>query len=380
MEVSAQSLEAYYHLQQYLNVGWATTQIVAIAGTLLIGLTGFGRSVFISIAKVIKPWPLAVIVFYFSVALVVKVIQSTIIHHLIVNKSQVDKSDAPSILHFLAGQLPTILASALLLAVLGLMLVFVLKRMNSFTWLWLAVIVTAMVSATLALNPYFVDTNPLGTSPSEQKIAQLLKQVGIPSNRIATEDCNESSDCPPGHVIGLGPTKMILLDSRLTSRTPENQLLQVVAHEAKHFVLDNDLKPTLAILLLSSFVFFVTQLGVRVFQRRAHDQSAYVTLVLTAYGIGLVAFLLAQPALTTFQRNLELEADRFGLELNRDNHALIEIMWADAKQDPMLYRYTPITKYFRATHPQIGDRIHLAETYQPWLHGEPLKYREYITK
>lgn len=379
MEVSAQSLETYYHLQQYLNVGWALTQIVAIASMLLIGLTSFGRSAFLSIAKVIKPWPLAAIVFYFSIALVVKVIQSTIIHHLMVKKSQVDESDAPSLLHFLAGELPTILASALLLAVLGLALVFVLRRKNSLTWLWLAVIVTAIASATLALNPYFSNTNSLGNAPSEQKIAQLLTRVGIPPNRIATEDCSDSSDCPPGHVIGLGPTKTMLLDRRLTSKTPENQLLQVVAHEAKHFVLDNDLKPILAIFLICSFVFLLTQLGVSALQRRAHDQSEYVSLVPIAYGIGLAAFLLAQPAVTTFQRNLELEADRFGLELNRDNRALIDIMRADAKQNLMLYRYTPITKYFRATHPQISDRIHLAETYQPWLRGEPLKYRKYIS-
>ena len=380
MEVSAQSLEAYYHLQQYWNAGWVINQMVAIAGALLIGSTGFGRSAYLSIAKVIKPWSLAAIAFFFAIALLIDLVQSTIVHHLIVKKSQLDKTAAPSLLHFLAGQLPTILASALLLACLGVALLFVIRRMNSLTWLWLAVSVTAIASATLALRPFFASTNALGSSPGEQKIVQLLKRVGIPPNRIATEECDDSADCPPGQVIGLGPSKTMLLDRRLTSRTPESQLLQVVAHEAKHFVLDNDLKPPLAIFLLCSFVFLVTQLAVGAFQRRAHDQAAYVCLVPAAYVIGLVAFLLAQPAVTTFERDLELEADRFGLELNRDNRALLDIMLADAKQDPMLYRYTPITKYFRATHPQISDRIELAQTYQPWLRGQALRYREYISK
>ena len=102
-------------------------------------------------------------------------------------------------------------------------------------------------------------------------------------------------------------------------------------------------------------------------------------LVLTAYAFGTIAFLLAQPVVTTWHRNLELEADRFGLEFNRNNQALIDIMWADVKQNPMAYRYTPITKFLRATHPQIKDRIALAETYRPWIDGDSLQHGAYFS-
>lgn len=379
MHLSAQTLDAYYQLQQFVSIGWLSIQAILIAGLLLMGLTTFGRQVLLSISKKVRPWPLAAFLFYFSVAVVLKLVQSTILHLLIVEKSALDATEAPSLLAFLGSQTPEIVGSALLLSVVGLILVFILRNVTSLTWLWLAIAITIVVSATLTARPYFRDTIPLGDSPTEQKIVELLQRAGISADRIVLEDCRSPADCPPGQVIGLGPTKLMVFDRRLTSRTAEDQLLQVAAHEAKHLLIDNDLKPVIAIFLICCFVFFVTQMLIRLVRRNEGDRVAVVQLVLTAYAFGTVVFLLAQPVVTTWHRNLELEADRFGLEFNRDNQALIDIMWADAKEDPMAYRYTPITKFLRATHPQIKDRIALAETYRPWIDGDSLQYGVYFS-
>lgn len=379
MQLPAQTLDAYYQLQQFVSIGWLSTQAVLIAGLLLMGLTTFGRRVLLSISKNIKPWPLAAFLFYFSIAVVLKLVQSTIVQLLIVEKSALDATQAPSLLAFLGSQTPEIVGSALLLSVVGLILVFILRKVTSLTWLWLGIAITIIVSATLTARPYFRDTIPLGDSPTEQKLVQLLQRASIPADQIVLEDCRSPADCPPGQVIGLGPTKLMVFDRRLTSRTPEDQLLQVAAHEAKHFLIDNDLKPVIAIFLICCFVLFTTQMLIRLVRRNEGDRIAVVQLVLTAYAFGTGAFLLAQPVVTTWHRNLELEADRFGLEFHRDNQALIDIMWTDAKQNPMAYRYTPITKFLRATHPQIKDRINLAETYRPWIDGDSLKYGAYFS-
>lgn len=380
MDLPAQTLAAYYELQRYLNAWWVVSQLIVIAVPILLGVTSVGCSIFRWVSRMIKPWPIAAFALYFSVALLVRIIQTAIAHHALTKKWQLEGTPAPSWFGFIAGQLPTIALSALVIAALGLALIFILERKSRFTWLWLALALTVVVTTALALAPSFTETAPLGSSVTELKLARLLERVGIPKDKIRTEDCQDTPDCPPGHVIGIGPTKTILLDRRLTSRTPENQLLQVMAHEAKHFVLDNDFKPVLAVFLLCGWVCLATQICVNGLRRRVRGDAARVLLVLPICGVGVLAFLLAQPAVTTFQCNLELEADRFGLELHRDNEALLDIMRADEKEQPMLYRYTSITRYFRATHPQISDRIHLAETYEPWLHGEPLKYQEYISK
>ena len=379
MQIPAETLDAYYQLHQLASLGWLSGQIVLIAGLLLMGSTHVGRSVLLSISKKVRPWPLAAALFYFSVAVVLKLVQTIITFFLIAKKSQLDVTEAPSFLAFIGSQTPEILIWALLLAVLGLIAIFIFRNVTTFTWLWLAIAITIIASVTLAARPHFRDTSPLGNSPTEQKIVQLLQRTGVPIDRIALEDCSSQSDCPPGQVIGLGPTKLMLFDHRLTSRTPEDQLLQVAAHEAKHFLIDNDLKPIIALFLICCFVFSMTQISIRFVWRKGRDRVALVQLALTAYAIGLVALLLAQPIVTTWHRSLELEADRFALELYRNNQALIDIMWVDAKQNPMAYRQTPVTKFLRATHPQIKDRIDLAKSYHPWIDGEPLKYDAYFS-
>lgn len=379
MQLPAQTLDAYYQLQQFVSFGWLFSHVLLISGLLFMGSTTIGRSVLLSISKKVRPWPLAATLFYFSIAVVLKLVQSIITYLLIVKKSQLDATEAPSLLGSLLAQVPGVLVSALVLSALGLILIFILRKKTALTWLWLAISVTTLASVALTVHPYFQDTIPLGNSPTEQKIVQLLQRAGIPSDRIALEDCNSQSDCPPGQVIGLGPTKLIMFDSRLTSRTPEDQLLQVAAHEAKHFLIDNDLKPIIVIFLICCFIFFITQISIRLLYRNEPDQIALVQRVPTAYAFGLIAFLFVQPIVKTWHQELELEADLFGLEFNRDNQALIDIMWTDAKQNPMAYRYTPITRFLRATHPQIKDRIHLAESYRPWIDGKPLKYGAYLS-
>lgn len=380
MQMPVQTLDAYYQLHLLASYGWVFTQLFLVASLLLIGSTKFGRSAFLSISQKTKKWPLAAILFFFSTAVFLEIVKATIFHHVIVKKALLEASQAPSLLGYLGSQVPSIVATALLFSILGLILIYILKRRNSLTWLWLAIAVTAIVSGGLAARPFFRDAVPLGNSTVEQEIVGLLHRAGVPANRIAIEDCSSQSECPPGQVIGLGPTKLMLFDRRLASRTPKDRLLQVAAHEAKHFLIDNDLKPIIAVFLLCSFVFFVAQISIQLVRRSEGDQAARVQLALTTYAFGMIAFLLAQPIVTTWHRGLEVEADRFGLELNRNNQALIDIMWADTKQNPIAYKQTPITKYFRATHPQIKDRIHMAETYHPWVEGKPLRYGIYFSE
>ncbi len=379
MELSTETLGAYYQLRLRFDVGWILIQVIFVLGLALMGQTRIGQDSYKFLSKRIKPWPLSAISLFFLVILLLNSVASLIQHYLLTQKAQLDGVLAPS-LAFLGSQIAGNIVPALALAIVGLALLFLLRRRRRLSWLWLAVVITVTLSGFFAVRPYLLDTAPLGSSTAEQEILQLLDRVGISSNHVALVDCAGSSDCPPGQVVGLGPTKLMIFDSRLTSQTPQDQLLQVAAHEAKHFLLDNDFKPIIAIFLISAFVFLVTQMITGVISRGSRHEDAPIPLVFTAYAVGLSAYLLAQPVVTTFQRNLELDADIFGLEFNRDNQALIEIMWADAKHNPTLYRYTPVTKYFRTTHPQIKDRIHNAETYRPWLNQEPLQYGEHFAE
>lgn len=74
-----------------------------------------------------------------------------------------------------------------------------------------------------------------------------------------------------------------------------------------------------------------------------------------------------------FSRHIELEADRFGLELTRQNHAAAMIFVRDAQTD-LAPDWGTFFLISQATHPSIRERIEFVNTYKPWEHGEPLRY------
>jgi Zn-dependent protease with chaperone function len=378
MPIPSTTLEAHFEFQQLVSFVWIANECLLIGGLFFFARSALGRRFLEKISIVCKRQFLASFLFYFTILLILKLSQLFVTYPLLVKKSKLVSSSAPSIFDYLASQASGILVSVLLLALLGMLVIFVLRKTSALTWLWSSVAITLIGSAAMLLQPYVRNTVPLGSSADEQKIVRQLQRVGISSDQIALEDC-EQQDCPPGQVIGLGPTKLIIFDRRLTKRTPEHQLLQVAAHEAKHFVIDNDLKPMVALFFASCIIFGITQFLLRLGRSSNNDSLANARIVLEAYAFAWLVFLLIQPVMVTWRQNLELEADRFGLELNQNNQALEEIMWADVAQDPMAYRYTIVTRFFRATHPQIKDRILLAQSYRPWTEKKPLKYDSYFT-
>lgn len=377
-----QAQAAYYALQEKFNIGWAANQLIAISLPLLLFFTGWGSSTYDFLLKHLRVWAAAAFSFFFLIAFVISFAQFAVIHNLLTTKAELDDSALPVLMLFLLAKLPSAVVTSSVAAIAGIALCYILKKRNKLAWLWLSILTTGLLSATLFLAPYFSETEPLGTTSVEIKIADLAARVGIPADRIVKESCTNSSECPPGHVIGIGPTRLMLLDSRLANKTPEDQLLQAVAHEAKHYLLDNKIKPVALIFIICVAVFLLTQTlsSPIISHYKIRNASAAVEpkLVPLVYGLGLAIFILLQPAITTFRRHVEFEADRFGLELNRDNQALIGIMRSDAASNPMLFKYTPATKYFRATHPDISTRIEFAETYQPWLSKQPLVYGQYF--
>ena len=246
-------------------------------------------------------------------------------------------------------------------------------------WLWATGIVSLLVLAVLLLEPFTQNTKPLGTSRLEQRVADLAAQVGIPRRAIVTQHCEPASACPPGRVIGLGPTRMMILNEMRLTQNPEAWTLQMVAHESKHFALDDNIKAfyllsglSLCALLLvkMSGEFIVARWSRRVgFSTLAHPASLpLVVLILNGF------YLVALPPVNAFRQQVELEADRFALELNRDNEAQSQMIasWVDQKSN--VSEWNMFFKLFRASHPSVATRITLSNTYRPWQAGKPLVY------
>jgi STE24 endopeptidase len=77
-----------------------------------------------------------------------------------------------------------------------------------------------------------------------------------------------------------------------------------------------------------------------------------------------------------FSRYLEHEADRFGLELTRDNHAGASAFAKLQQENLGIPRPGLLFKLWRASHPLLGERIDFCNRYRPWETGEPLRYSD----
>jgi len=122
------------------------------------------------------------------------------------------------------------------------------------------------------------------------------------------------------------------------------------------------------------FTYRVGRAAVRGFSRRwgfsELSDPASLPLIVFLLTFFWLAFL---PFFNLLARHIELEVDRFGLELTHQNHAAAMIFVRDAQTslDP---EWGTFFLVFQADHPSIRTRIEFANSYKPWEEGVPLVY------
>jgi Zn-dependent protease with chaperone function len=116
----------------------------------------------------------------------------------------------------------------------------------------------------------------------------------------------------------------------------------------------------------------LARFGARMGFRELSDVASLPLLMLL-----LSLFSLAiTPAALALSRYHEREADRFGLELTRDNHHAATAFVALQTENLAVPRPGPLFKLFRASHPPIGERVDFINAYRPWEKGTPGKYQD----
>jgi len=73
-------------------------------------------------------------------------------------------------------------------------------------------------------------------------------------------------------------------------------------------------------------------------------------------------------------RHQEREADRFGLELTRNNRAAATAFVKLQQENLAVPQPAPLYRLWRAAHPSLAERITFANSYRPWASGTPLRY------
>jgi Zn-dependent protease with chaperone function len=240
------------------------------------------------------------------------------------------------------------------------------------------VVLTVMV-APVWLDPLFNEFGPMKDKALEKEILTLAQRAGIEGSRVFEVNKSVDTKAVNAYVTGLLGTHRIVLWDTIIARLDRRELLVVMGHEMGHYVLGH---VQMGVALTCGFIaltFYglhrVSGWALRRFGERwgVRALSDVASLPLFVLLFQLAACVL-QPASNAFSRLIEHEADRFGLELTRDNHAAATSFVKLQHTNLGVPRPGWFYKIFRASHPTLGERIDFCNAYRPWAAGRPSKY------
>jgi STE24 endopeptidase len=251
-------------------------------------------------------------------------------------------------------------------------------------WLWTGLLtapltVLVMIVLPVYIAPLFDEYGRMRDPALEQRIERLAARAGIPDSRIYEVRKSEETRQVNAYVTGFGGTKRIVLWDTLVDRLQPAEVEFVVGHEIGHFVLRHTLTVIVGATLLVTLSlwivhrvadWFIARFGQRFGFDRLDDVASLPLLAL----VGGVVMLAASPAALALSRWQEREADRFGLEITRDNNAAARAFVRLQEDNLAVPRTGLLFRLWRGSHPDLADRIEFANRYSPWLRGQPLRY------
>jgi Zn-dependent protease with chaperone function len=261
---------------------------------------------------------------------------------------------------------------------------WMLRRSPRRWWLWtglsaIPLSILALIVTPLWIEPLFNQFGPLENKALESQILALASRAGIDQSRVYEVKKSVDTKTVNAYVTGFAGTKRIVLWDTILARLTPREILFVVGHEMGHFVLHHTLAIILgatALTILSLYT--VHRVSGHLIEKQAArfgfdrlDDVASLPLLLL---IGSVVSFGITPVVLAGSRWMEHEADRFGLELTRDNRAAALTFVQLQEENLYLPRPGLLYRLWRGSHPSLADRIEFANRYRPWATGGRLRY------
>jgi STE24 endopeptidase len=251
-------------------------------------------------------------------------------------------------------------------------------------WLWTGLATAPLATLALVVAPIWIDPlfdrfGPMRDRALEARIVALARRAGIEGGRVYEVAKSEDTRRVNAYVTGLGATKRIVLWDTLVDRLAPDEVLFVMGHEMGHYVLRHTALVILgATLLVTASMYTVHRVAGTLLARwsnrfgfeRLDDPGSLPLLALVA---GVVS-LAVTPVVLATSRHLEHEADRFGLEITRDNRAAARTFVKLQQENLGVPRTGVLDHLWRDSHPDLADRIEFANRYRPWATGGSLRY------
>ena len=279
-------------------------------------------------------------------------------------------------------------ATGLLIQVIGAALllwipVALIRRMPRLWWLPVAAMSFLAACALLVVEPIVIrpmttSVQPFPEGPARSQMQAIAGRCGLNDVPVFIGGVEDGATA-----VGLGPFARVLIAPSYVEDAKANggdaELVSTFAHELRHYMNDN-WWPVLAVISLivlggALLVHVLGNAAIRTWKTwfgfdSLSDPAAFPLIVL------ILSFFWTfggQLAFNAFQRGLELEADRFALEMTHDNRTRTLSLARDSSGFRVVDYYW-FFEVFRANHPSDAERVRLANTWRPWETGKPGRY------
>jgi Zn-dependent protease with chaperone function len=240
-------------------------------------------------------------------------------------------------------------------------------------------LILAVLVTPIWIAPLFNKFGPMQDKKLEAAILRLADRAGIEGSRVFEVNKSEDTNAVNAYVTGFGHTRRIVLWDTIIAKLNEPELLFVMGHEMGHYVLGHIWK---SILFFSALIMATLYLIHRtagwlidrygdLFGFEQLSDVASLPLIILLFSL---YFFIVTRITNAYSRHNEFEADRFGLELTKDNRAAANAFVKLQAENLGVPRPGLLYKLWRADHPTLGDRIDFSNSYRPWEKNEPLVY------
>jgi len=379
-EPSPQAI-AYYHGG---NVLWLVSQATALAIPAVVLLSGFSARIRNLARRIGRKWLFVVLVYF--------VIYSALewaLHFPLAFYAGYLRQHAYGLSNqtFLKWLHDWVVEGAVGLAFGGLLVwvpYWLIHRSPRWWWLYTALLSLPVMFFVMLVEPIWVAPlfnrfGPMNDKQLEAQILALADEAGIEGGRVFEVNKSVDTKAVNAYVTGFLGSKRIVLWDTLLAKLDASQVRAVMAHEMGHYVLHHVVLGLLAGFCGVLVALYLVDRAASYLLRRCHNRFGFERLSDVAslplmLLLGQIVALALTPAGLALSRHMEHEADRFALELTRDNHAAATAFVR--LQNENLSNPFPGTLYtlFRASHPSLAERIEFANDYRPWEKGQPLRY------
>jgi STE24 endopeptidase len=234
---------------------------------------------------------------------------------------------------------------------------------NSFSawWIWGFIFIFAVIVLINMLYPVIRDKmfdkfEKLKDKDLENKIENLLDEVGFKSSGVFSIDASKRDNRLNAYFGGLGATKRVVLFDTLVEKLTHNELLAVLGHELGHFK-NGDIIKNIGIMGIVMFVFFAIfgNLPEELFLGLSINNQPYAIITVFLIFSPILSFFL-MPLISFISRHNEYAADDFGSKLS-SKEDLVSALLKLANENKSFPLSHPIYIFFYYSHPPLVERF-----------------------